>query len=95
VARLWPTTLGGVPGGDVLGVVPFKPGDGEVPGPTEVEVGVVDGAVEAVAVVVVCVVCVFGADDVVVVVFRAEEGAVEPVGDRRMPATARFCCAET
>jgi hypothetical protein len=92
VARLWPTTLGGVPGADVLGVVPFKPGEGDVPGPTEVEVGVVLGADEAAVVVVVDV---FDGDEVVVVVFRAEEGVVELVGDRRMPATARFCCAET
>jgi hypothetical protein len=91
VARLWPTTLGGVPGGDVLGVVPFRPGEGVVPGPTEVDVGVVLGADEVVVVVV------FDAlsDEVVVVVFRPEEGAVELVGEPRIPATARFCCAET
>jgi hypothetical protein len=96
VDRFWPTTLGGAPGAAVVGADPAWPdggelpapgavedgGDEDVPGPTEVEVGV---APDAVVVVVV----------VLVVVRRFADGVEESLGAFRMPATARFCCAVT
>ena len=66
-------------------------GDGDVPGPAVVDVDVdvdVEVGVEVG-------VEVEDALDAVVVVFLAEDGAVESLGVCRIPATARFCCAET
>jgi hypothetical protein len=95
VGRLCPTTFGGVPGADVDWVDPFEPDEGDVPTPDDVVVGVVE-AVPGPTGDVVGVVP--GVDVTVVVValaFRPDDGRGALFGFCRMPATARFCWAET